>query len=198
MMITVVDPPENYPISLADVKKHLVIEHDEDDDLIETYLKSVIAMLDPPYGFLGRAMVTQTLKYWRETIPAGKIIKIPFPPLQSVTSVKYYDSDEAEQTISSDDYTVVTSHEPGYVELSTNKSWPTSLSERKYPVFIEFIAGYGDCCDLYEPVPADLRQWILLSVADFYMQREHLNPYQLSHNKFTMNIIENHRFYFYD
>ena len=197
-MITVVDPPENYPISLADVKKHLVVEHDEDDDLIETYLKSVISMLDPPYGFLGRAMVTQTLKYWRENFPTGRILKIPFPPLQSVTSVNYYDSDEVEQTVSADNYTVVTSQEPGYIELNSNSSWPTVLSERKYPVFIEFIAGYGDCCDLYEPVPAGLRQWILLSVADFYMQREHINHVAAGHNNFTMNIIENYRFRFYD
>ena len=193
--ITVSVAPTEYPVDFDLVKAHLVVEHAEDDLLIEAYIESVVSQLDPPYGILGRAMVTQQLQYWAESFPSGKILKIPCPPLQSVESVKYYDSDEALQTLASGNYTVVKHKEPGYVELGSDKSWPTSLSDRKYPVQVNFTAGYGDD---YESVPVNLRHWIMMSVADLYLQREHINHVTAGHNKFTLNMIENFRFYFND
>jgi uncharacterized phiE125 gp8 family phage protein len=192
-MIVVTSAPLEYPVDLTELKDHMVIEHTTDDTLIEFHINSVVSYLDPPYGILGRAMVTQTLQYWIEKFPAGKILKLPFPPLQSVTTVKYYDSDEVLQTLPSALYTVVTQGEPGYIELDAGESWPVNLSERKYPIQINYIAGYGDND---ESVPAGLKRWIMMSVSDAYMQREHIGQSGMSHNQFTMNMIENYRFRF--
>lgn len=196
MFVTVSVAPVNYPIDFELLKEHLVIEHDQDETLLDAYIAGVVSQLDPPYGFLGRSMITQTLQYWVKEFPSGHLLKLPFPPLQSVSSVKYYDDDEVLQTMSAGDYSVITHTEPGYIELGyDDEEWPTDLSDRKYPIVIEYVAGYGDT---YADVPMGLRLWMMMTIADTYMQREHLSMSTLNHNRFTLNQIENYRFYFHD
>lgn len=197
MFVTVTTPPDEYPVSVADLKKHMVIDHASDDDLIESYLQAAIAEIDPPHGILGRAMVEQTLTAYLTGF--SSIIRLPYPPLISVESVKYTDSDGAEQTVDSDTYEVITGSEPGYISLLDGESWPTDLDEIEFPVFIEYKAGYETAVDgdtRTITVPHGIQIYIMLLVAEMYKERELTQNLAIKSNLHWFNMIEKYRFRF--
>jgi len=69
-------------------------------------------------------------------------IKVPRPPLQSVSSVTYQDVDNATQTLASSNYTVDTNSEPGRLVQSNTGSYPSTYSDLN-SVTITYVAGYG-------------------------------------------------------
>ena len=70
-------------------------------------------------------------------------IKVPMPPLQSVSSIQYQDSNNATQTLAASNYTVDTDREPGRIVQSSTGSFPSTYPDLN-AVTITFIAGYGD------------------------------------------------------
>lgn len=167
MRVVVKTAPAALPVDLDQLKEHAVIEHDLHDAMVQRMTAAVVAQLDPPYGWLGRAMIEQTLTAHLKFFP-GSEIYLPYPPLQSVTSIKYVDLDGVTQTVDSGSYEVITT-EPGYVALLDGESWPDDLSEIEYPVFIEYVAGYGES---YAHVPALIQQYIMVCVTEAYNRRE--------------------------
>ena len=183
--------PTETPVSIGDLKSHAIIDHTGDDILLLNYRDAVIAELDPPHGILGRAMMTQTVKAYLKEFP-GDSIELPFPPLVSVTSVKYKDSDDAEQTVDSSTYEVTTGSEPGYITILDGQSWPTSLSEVEHPIWIEYVAGYSTA----KLVPAGIKHYIMMMVAEMYRERELSTMAQTKPNVMWRNMIERYRFHF--
>jgi len=62
--------------------------------------------------------------------------------LQSVTSVKYTDSDGDQSTLSTDDYIVDNDSEPGRIVLGYGTVWPTATLYPSNPIEIQFLCGY--------------------------------------------------------
>jgi len=110
---------------------------------LNAYLKAAIAELDPPHGILGRAMMEQTLiAYLTGFGFDSDRIYLPYPPLVSVTSVKYQDSNGTAHTVDSSTYEVITGAEPGYISILDGEDWPTDEDDISTPVWIEYKAGY--------------------------------------------------------
>ena len=179
--------PTAYPVSVDEIKTHAIIEHFDDDYLIENYLKAAITELDPPNGYLGRAMMEQTVIAYLKDFPGDRIL-LPFPPLISVTSVKYQNKDGVEQIIDSSEYEVITGAEPGYIAMADGKTWPTDLDEIECPIWITFKAGYTS------GVPEGIRLYIMLMVSEMYRQRELSTMAQVKPHWHSM--IEKYRFHF--
>ena len=119
--------------------------------------------------FQNRAYVTQTWELWLDRWPGKDHIEIPLPPLQSVSSVKYYGTDDTEYTFSSDYYLVDVKSEPGRVCLDYGQSWPSTTLRPYNGVCVTFVAGYGDAAS---EVPAKIRQAMLLLIGHLYENRE--------------------------
>lgn len=133
--------PAQYPISLAEAKKQCEI--DDTDTAHDTYIKSLImAATGRAEQYLHRRLVSQTWKYYLDQWPWGSIIKLPFGKLQSVTSVKYTDSDGDESTMTASEYIVDINTEPGQIVLGYEESWPTATLYPSNPIKIEFVCGY--------------------------------------------------------
>lgn len=166
MRLTVITAPATEPIMLDEAKLHCRVDLDNDDALIE---RLIAAAREDVEIKKKRALITQTLELRLDDWPCmrlDRVIDIPRPPLQSVTSVKYLDEDGDERTLDADTYTVSTGT-PGRVVLNETESWPTLGS---YPdaVRVRFVAGYGDADD----VRSQTKAWILLRVAHLYKFRE--------------------------
>lgn len=95
------------------------------------------------------------------------MIDIPLPPLQSVTTVKYYDADNVEQTLSSGRYTVDTTSEPARIVIDAD-GWP-AIYDRANAVTVRFVCGYGATT---ADVPASLRAAMLLHIGDLFENRQ--------------------------
>lgn len=153
-------------LSLSQAKQHLRVEHTFDDALIVALVASVEAGLSGRDGALHRALITQTWDYKLRAFPASDHIHLPFPPLQSVTHVKYYDGNDAEQTFSSAAYAVHSATDRGYIKLRNSYSWPGSY-ERDDAVTIRFVCGYGGADD----VPAPIKAAALIMLGELYTTR---------------------------
>jgi uncharacterized phiE125 gp8 family phage protein len=167
MLLSLATPPAAYPVTVAEAKAHLRIEHALDDTYIETLIKAVTAELDGRQGLLRRALITQTWDYSLPWFPVVRRICVPMPPLQSVTSVKYFDANNVEQTFSSDNYEIIAQDEQGYIALKQSASWPGTY-EREAAVTIRFVAGYGADGSA---VPANVRAAMLLRIGELYANR---------------------------
>lgn len=119
--------------------------------------------------FQNRRYITQTWELWLDAWPDKDFIEIPLPPLQSVSSIKYYDTEDTEATFSSDDYFVDTKSEPGRVSLNYGESWPSTTLRPANGVCVTFVAGYGDEAS---DVPRNIYQAILLLLGHLYENRE--------------------------
>lgn len=167
MDLELITPPAARLVSLEQAKAHLRVEHAQDDSLIEALIDAAIDELDGRNGILRRALVTQTWDVRFCGFPGGAKIELPFPPLQSVTHIKYFDLSDAEQTFSAAEYDVHKRGMLGYVRLkATSDGWPSTY-DRDDAVTVRFVAGYG----APEAVPKPIYQAVLIRVAELYAAR---------------------------
>lgn len=175
MALTLITPPAVEPLTLAEAKAHLRVDTTDDDDLIAALLTASRSFCEE---WTGRAFVTQTwelvLDEFSSDLNADEI-EIPRPPLQSVTSVKYDDSDGVEQTLATDQYDVDTVSQPGWVVPITT-GWPSVVWQGINAVRIRYVAGYAPSDDSpptsTDNIPGAIKAAIRLYLGQLYDQRE--------------------------
>lgn len=165
MILTEIVAPTEEPLSLPEIKLHLRIDSTDEDLLLNSY---AVAARIYAEMFARRAFVVQTLELALDGWPSCDHIVLPRPPLQSVTSVKYVDSDGNTQTMASGDYIVDTASEPGRVLLGYGKSWPSATLQPGPAIKVRYVAGYGGSV----AVPQIYKQAMLLLIGHYYENRE--------------------------
>lgn len=170
--LKLITAPAVEPITEQEAWKHLRIDLtgspaipvlDRERDRIKLLLSAAVADVDGRDGWLNRALITQTWEYLLDKFPLDEI-RLPFPPLQSVVSVKYDDVDGIEQTILAADYIVDSTSYHGWIVPVATKPWPAT-EDTINAVRVQFKAGYGDAGS---DVPADLRAGLLLHLEILY------------------------------
>ena len=111
----------------------------------------------------GRGFITQTWEQVYDKFPAREI-EIGMLPIQSITSLKYYDADGVLQTMDSADYVLDVDTLPGWVLPAYGVSWPSTYDSAQ-SVIVRFVAGYGSTG---LSVPAEIRMWISAQCAAAY------------------------------
>lgn len=160
--------PQVEPVTLAELKLHLRLGTDTTED---TYLAELItAARHYVETVTRRALITQTWDYWMDEFPGEDYYELPFGNLQSVTSIKYKNSDAVETTMTvTTDYLVDVNNEPGRIWLPYGESWPSFTAYPYNPITTRFICGYGSAAS---NVPMPIRIAIKLVAANFYENRE--------------------------
>lgn len=119
-------------------------------------------------AYTGRALITQTIVARYDRFPcAGEALIVPRPPLQSVTWVKYLDSDGVEQTWDSAEYTVDLYSMPARIVPGYDYSWPTPRSVPN-AVSLQAVVGFGTAASA---VPATYRQALQAVVLALFEDR---------------------------
>ena len=172
MALKLITPPAVEPVTLVEAKKHLRVDHSDDDTFIGALITAVRTHLDARDGWLGIALVEQTWELHLDAFPADEI-ELPFGPLQSVSSVKYDDDDGNEQTLSaSTDYTVDLISKRGWVLLSPDASWPSTFDGIN-AVRVRFVTGYPVVGGV-ATTPAAIKAAMLLMIGALYEHRENV------------------------
>jgi uncharacterized phiE125 gp8 family phage protein len=133
----VITGPLVEPVSLAEVKEQIGIP---DVDTVSDGLISrrIIEAREWAELYTGRALLTQTReKRWDCFVDEHEC-----PSALTVVSVKYVDSDGAEQTVDSSDYVLDTYTFIPHVRAAYAFTWPSTRTERN-AVRIQYTAGYG-------------------------------------------------------
>jgi uncharacterized phiE125 gp8 family phage protein len=156
-------PPATEPLSLAEAKHFVRVEHADDDALIAALVVSARAHVETATR---RALMTQTWRMVLDAWPAGGLVRVLLAPLQAVEAVRVYEADGSVQQIDSETFVADSSAAPGRIAFPP---WAVTAPGRALAgIEIDFVAGYGD-----DPgdVPEPLRQAIRLLVAHWYEQR---------------------------
>jgi len=164
MSVRVITAPAEEPVSVATAKLHLRVDNSADDTLIGTLITAARVKGE---AAARRAFITQTLEAtfddWPSSCHAGGLLPLPRPPLQSVTSVKYIDSDGVERTWT--DFQIDARSEPGRVYFV---SLPGETLFFSGAITVRYVAGWGNAAACPEPI----KQAILSAVAYWYEVRD--------------------------
>lgn len=163
-----VTAPAAKPVTVAELKSQLRVSHSEDDTLIGSYLDAAIGRLDAHAGILGRCIVTQTWRQDYECWPSKGLFRLPFCDVATITSVKYSDTADVEQTVDAGLYQLHQDAHSSFVWLRSAFTCPSLYDDRVDPVRITFDVGFGAAA----AVPDAIKHAIKLMVADFYENRE--------------------------
>lgn len=194
MSIVVVTPPASEPVTLDEVMYHCRIDDYSQEAASEIIMLSglIAAARRHAENELDRYLITQTLDAYYDGFQ--EVFKLP--PLQSVSSITYYDTAGVEQTLSSSNYQVDSASKPARITVSYGNTWPSTRTQNN-AVKIRFIAGYGDAAD----VPDCIKNWMLMRIKTLYDGRDQL----ISHNgelsltqMFVDGLLDPERVYGYD
>lgn len=105
---------------------------------------------------LGRALIAQTMELVLDGFPTADI-DLLLPAVQNVVSVKYLDSEGAEQTLASNRYVLDNVSTPSWLLPAYGTSWPETIAMANV-LRIRFTVGYGETA---ADVPDDIRLWII-------------------------------------
>lgn len=161
--LRVTTPPTAEPMSLAEAREHLRVDHYEDDGVITG---CVLAARQHIENTTGLALVATTFTMTLDEFP-GLQIELPREPVQSVSAVRYTNDAGVVTTWSSSEYEVDLYSMPPRLRPRDGYSWP-SPKDVLGAVQIEFVAGYGGV----QAVPQPIMQAMRLLVGHFYENRE--------------------------
>jgi uncharacterized phiE125 gp8 family phage protein len=152
------------PLSLDEAKQYLRIDGTQDDPMLSLLIASAVEWVQDQTG---TQVVPATLQLTLDAFPSSREIKLPRPPLTTVSSVSYFDPQGQYQTLSSDTYTVDAASKPGRIVLLPGHPWPVT-DGRAAAVTVEFNAGPSDG----QPLSPSLKQAIRFMVGHWFENRE--------------------------
>ncbi len=130
--------PVAEPVSVSEGRLHVRQTIEDDDDII---MAMITVAREQVETLTRRALVVQRWKLVLDAFPGVDIV-VPKPPLVSVVSITYTDTDGVQQTLASTKYQVDTASEPARIVPAYGEVWPTTRSDLN-AVEITFLAGYA-------------------------------------------------------
>jgi uncharacterized phiE125 gp8 family phage protein len=167
--LILITAPTQDVVTLDEAKAQLRLTDNSLDDVVGAIVDACVNQLDPAGGgWLGRALRPQTWEYRLDCFPSGRI-ELPYPPLISITSLKYDTTAGVETTLVEDtDFRVM--DEGGLYRQAVaplyNGYWPIARDDEG-SVRIRFQSGYDGEADP-DPLPAAIKQAIHLAVRNIH------------------------------
>lgn len=152
-------------ISTADLKTHLRVDGSDDDTFIDGLLSAATDMLEGPNGILGgKAIGAQTWKYTTGRVSGSAALYLPITPATAITSIKYYDADNVQQTATTGDFDFYSNEDQAFIKPKTGNAWAAMYS-RADAVEVVYTAGFAT-------IPDTLTHALKLIVGHLYENRE--------------------------
>lgn len=134
-------PPASDPITTAEVEAALRLGSGFDSTTVSRIIPAATRKVETDSE---RSLITRTITGKLDRWPQGGVIYLPYPPFGSVTSLKYFDTSGAEQTlVENTDYEVKMSGDSGRLVVVPGGSWPYVQSDKVEPIEVIYTAGYG-------------------------------------------------------
>ena len=178
MSLNLVTAPSAEVVSTSDAKDWMRVSTSADDTIIAALSVAARRLCEE---FTGRKFISQTWKleidgapdasddeWWdgvkegsiRDLSRTGDYIDLLLGPVSSITSVKYYDRDNTESTLSSASYLLDGNSSPSRLCLNAGYSWPSSLRDRR-SIAVTMVVGYGaSASSVPEPIIVAIKSMI--------------------------------------
>lgn len=165
MASVVVTAPSEEPVTTAEAKAVLEVDHSANDAWIASLITTARQVAEK---VAARSFVTQTRDLILTGWPSDGVITLEYPPVQSVTSITYYNQNNVSATVPATDYYTVLDVNPPQICLNADASWPSVTLRRVAPIRVRYVAGFGAAA----AVEAKYKNYILALVAQMYENRD--------------------------
>jgi len=153
-------PPSAEPVTLAEAKAFLRVEHDADDDVIATLVTAARCHVEAQTR---RALLTQVWRLTRDAWPIDGRIPVAPSPLQALAAARVHDAAGAAHAL---DPQVFLVDAAGAQLVFAPGSLPAP--GRAAGIELDIAVGYGDAA---ADAPQPLRQAVRMLVAHWYENR---------------------------
>jgi len=161
MQLKVIERPEDFVVNLEDVKEHLRVTLNDEDVLIENYIKAATQYCE---DYQNRYYLNTKVKLILDNLHFP--IELPRPPLQTVEKVELQKADGTLVELDSNNYIVDDSGSFGWIRLANNYSFPSDLANSQV-LQVTYMAGHNHSDD----VPQKIKEAIYLMVGHWYENR---------------------------
>ena len=164
-LIRTVDPATE-PVTLAEVKAHLRLDHDSEDELLGGLIRAAREEVERSAGL---ALIDQKWRLALDEWPPQGCVAIPLHPVREILSVTAYGRQGEASLIASSAYEADTASRPARLRFGD----PPGALRAMNGIEIDFAAGFGEAAT---DVPDLLRRAIVLLVAHWYEFRSGFGP----------------------
>ncbi|MBF0438310.1 MAG: phage head-tail connector protein [Magnetococcales bacterium] len=195
MALTVIIPPASEPVTLAEGKLHLRVDGSTEDALVTMMLVSARERAEM---LTGRQLMPATYRLTMDYFPCasdqdggtgyslpGSSIMLPVAPVTAINSIKYVDMAGLLQTMAPSTYLYDLISDPVRIHLPFGMTWPITMPQIG-AVRVEFVAGYANAA----AVPNSIKQWILMTAAGGYTQRENVTGKPIMSTPFLDGLLD--------
>lgn len=158
--------PALEPVTLAEAKTFLRVDHDSEDALISGLIAAARQDVERATG---AALVDQTWRLTLDEWPVSATVMVNRYPLRQVVGVTVYDADGDGAEIDPADYIVDGNASPPRIHFRKTEASGQPING----IEIDLVAGFGDAGP---DVPDQLRRAMLLLVAHWFEFRASVGP----------------------
>ncbi len=164
-LIRTVDPAAE-PVTLADVKAHLRLDGDSEDELLNGLVRAAREDVERATGL---ALIEQNWRLALDDWPREGCVSVPLHPVREILAVTAYGSEGEASVIAPSGYQTDIASRPARVHFDG----PPGALRAMNGIEIDFVAGFGEAAT---DVPDLLRRAIILLVAHWYEFRASFGP----------------------
>lgn len=150
------------PVTLTEAKKHLVVDHDDDNDYISSLITAARNIAE---NYTNRSFFTQTWVMYMSNFNSNFCIELKKGIVQSVSSITYY-SNDSQETWGSSNYRLINGSDIGYIE--SVDGYPSSVDDRLDAIEVTYVTGWDDINN----IPQAIKQAVLMIVGHLYENRQ--------------------------
>lgn len=132
--------PSIEPVALSELKTFLRIDTSDEDDVLNELQRTARQLLEEK---LNRQFINATIKVVLKYFPPDRQIVLPKNPAQSISSIKYRDTNNTLQSINLSNFELITKPEPAVIKIKSDYQYPDLYENREDRIEIEYVAGYG-------------------------------------------------------
>lgn len=168
--LTLDTAPVAEPVTLAEMKLHCRVDHDDDDTILTAQIQAAREWIERQCNL---SMVQRT---YTASLPRFvERIELPRRPVIAVSAIQYWSTDSPSSLLTLDTSKYRVNEGEGYLYRNYSESWP-SVDCRHDAIQITYTAGHApnsaSPVDHAANVPEALKQALKLLVADMYELRE--------------------------
>lgn len=161
MKLVLQTAPTDEPVTAAEAATWLRETDSSRLTTIGELVDSAIAELEREYW---TQFCTATWDQYFDAWPASRFL-LRKNPVISVSSVKYTDHDDTEQTVATSVWEQADENGRGIVRLKHDQMWPSDCRGHQDDIVIRYTAGYGAAAAVPAPIKHALKVWIAAAYA---------------------------------
>ncbi|MFH3480576.1 head-tail connector protein [Xanthobacter variabilis] len=154
--------PAAEPLTRAEAKSFLRIDHDDEDALVDALIAAARRMVE---AATGRVLLEQTWRFTREAWPLSGVIPAPVAPVRTIVSAIVSLADGHTVEVPEGVLSLKADRAPALIHVDLARAPQPGAGG----IAITITAGYGATA---AAVPADLMQAVRLVMAHFYEFRD--------------------------